>query len=291
MIDILHPKECDISIIFSFRRYDFSEPQFGKDVCDRIISPLKGALRRYCDEGHDILTASDMYQALQARQVKGTTAVVCEIDRSQSIKVDRISNFSAFHNFSYAADGVRISKAYEIGPGKLIPWSQLNVQGQGLIYVNEVSEQGFFAVTPRRMKLSVGEIQDSEKEAALFESKGLAVPTFLQRLKSCKIIFTLEDTFRVFERITKACTIDYAETRHSSSQRCPLIPDRNCRHPSNFQTLLVVFANSRPADGPCRSQVEVGQGLARKSSLTSQHDLMLARKQAGNQIPLRSQRT
>ena len=171
MIDILHPKECDISIIFSCRRYDFSEPQFGKDVCDRIISPLKGALRRYCDEGHDILTASDMYQALQARQVKGTTAVVCEIDRSQSIKVDRISNFSAFHNFSYAADGVRISKAYEIGPGKLIPWSQLNVQGQGLIYVNEVSEQGFFAVTPRRMKLSVGEIQDSEKEAALFECK------------------------------------------------------------------------------------------------------------------------
>ena len=171
MIDILHPKECDTSIIFSFRRYDFSEPQFGKDVCDRIISPLKGALRRYCDEGHDILTASDMYQALQARQVKGTTAVVFEIDRSQSIKVDRISNFSAFHNFSHAADGVRISKAYEIGPGKLIPWSQLNVQGQGLIYVNEVSEQGFFAVAPRRMKLSVGEIQDSEKEAALFECK------------------------------------------------------------------------------------------------------------------------
>ena len=130
------------------------------------ISPLKDALQRYCDEGHDILSASDMYQALLARQVKGTTAVVCEIDRSQSIKVDCISNFSAFHNFSYGADGVRISKAYEIGPGKLIPWSQLNVQGQGLIYVNEVSEQGFFAVTPRRMRLSVGEIQDSEKEAA-----------------------------------------------------------------------------------------------------------------------------
>ena len=31
-------------------------------------------------------------------------------------------------------------------------WSQLNVQGQGPIYVNEVSEQGFFAVTPRRMR-------------------------------------------------------------------------------------------------------------------------------------------
>ena len=69
-----------------------------------------------------------MYRALQARQVKGTTAVVCEIDSSLSIKVDRIPNFSAFHNFSYEGDGIRVSKAYEIGPGKLIPWSQLNVQ-------------------------------------------------------------------------------------------------------------------------------------------------------------------
>ena len=123
--------EC-ISFTFCFSRYDFSEAQFGKDVCDRTISPLKGALRRYCDEGYEILTTSDMYQVPQARQVKGTTAAVCEIvDYSQNIKVDRIRNFSAFHNFSYEAEGVRVSKAYGIGPGKLIPWSQLNVQGQG----------------------------------------------------------------------------------------------------------------------------------------------------------------
>ena len=162
--------EC-ISFTFCFSRYDFSEAQFGKDVCDRIISPLKGALRRYCDEGHDILTTSDMYRALQARQVKGTTAAVCEIDYSHNIKVDSISNFSAFHNFSYEAEGVRVSKAYGIGPGKLIPWSQLNVQGQGPILVKEVSEQGFFTVSPRRMKQSVCETQESEKEAALFECK------------------------------------------------------------------------------------------------------------------------
>ena len=36
--------------LFLFSRYDFSEPQSGKDVCDRIISPMKGAIRRYCNE-------------------------------------------------------------------------------------------------------------------------------------------------------------------------------------------------------------------------------------------------
>ena len=40
-------------------RYDFSEPQYGKDVCDRILCPMKTCIRRFCDEGHDILTAGD----------------------------------------------------------------------------------------------------------------------------------------------------------------------------------------------------------------------------------------
>lgn len=87
--------------IFNFR-YDFSEPQFGKDVCDRIISQMKGAIRRYGNEGHDILTASDMHEALKARQVKGTTAAVCQVSQTTNeIKVDRISNFSNFHNFFF----------------------------------------------------------------------------------------------------------------------------------------------------------------------------------------------
>ena len=175
------------------------------------------------------MTASDKYQALQARQVKGTTAVVCEIDRSQSFKVDRNRNFSAFHNFSYRAGGVRISKTYEIGPGKLMTWSQLNVQGQGPIYVNEVSEQGFFAVTPRRMKQSVCEIQDSEKGAALFECKE----------PGCSYVFTMfeelqdhvhlgghvsslrENQESVYDRLRRGWALKFSTPSIDSRQKLP----------------------------------------------------------------------
>jgi hypothetical protein len=110
-------------------RYDFSEPQFGKDVCDRIISPLKSALRRYCNEGNDILSASDMHRALEARKVKGTTVAVCEIDSTKAvITVDRMAGFSSYHNFSYQPEGIVVSRAYGIGPGKLIKWNALNVK-------------------------------------------------------------------------------------------------------------------------------------------------------------------
>jgi len=43
----------------SVESYDFSEPQSGKDICDRSLCPLKSSIRTYCSEGHDILTASD----------------------------------------------------------------------------------------------------------------------------------------------------------------------------------------------------------------------------------------
>ena len=43
IVAALYPQAFDCS--FS-SRYDFSEPQFGKDVCDRIISLMKRAIRR-----------------------------------------------------------------------------------------------------------------------------------------------------------------------------------------------------------------------------------------------------
>ena len=44
--------------------YHFSEPQNRRDVlCDRILCPMKLAIRRYCNEGHDILTAQDTRKA------------------------------------------------------------------------------------------------------------------------------------------------------------------------------------------------------------------------------------
>ena len=46
------------------RRYDFSEPQAGKDICDRKIAPMKVHIRRYVNERHDVVTAADLKEAL-----------------------------------------------------------------------------------------------------------------------------------------------------------------------------------------------------------------------------------
>ena len=38
-------------------RYDFRDPQAGKDVCDRSIATLKSHMRRFINEENDINTA------------------------------------------------------------------------------------------------------------------------------------------------------------------------------------------------------------------------------------------
>ncbi|KAI8484508.1 hypothetical protein Bbelb_377790 [Branchiostoma belcheri] len=50
----------------SVQRFDFSDPQAGKDICDRKIASMKTHIRRYVNEKHDVLTADDMKEALES---------------------------------------------------------------------------------------------------------------------------------------------------------------------------------------------------------------------------------
>ena len=97
-------------------RYDFSERQHGKDVCDRILCPMKHAIQKYCNEGHDILPASDMRRTLLERPVSGTTVSVDRIDRSSmKLKVENIEGISTYHNIEFEDTGLRVWKAFGIG--------------------------------------------------------------------------------------------------------------------------------------------------------------------------------
>ena len=109
--------------------FDFSEPRSGKDVCDRILCPLKGTIRRFCNEGHDVLTASDMHTVLKERPVRGYTAAVCLVNEAKKdLDITKILQFSAMHDFSYQQEGLRVWTAFQIGPGKLIPWDEINLE-------------------------------------------------------------------------------------------------------------------------------------------------------------------
>jgi hypothetical protein len=124
-------------------RYDYSDPQHGKDLCGRILCPLKTSIRKFCNEGNDITTAAQMRYALKERSVKGTTASVNIVNaEANKLEVKKLEGYSAFHNFCFECDGVRVWKANGIGDGKLIPYGrwQKTPQGPTLLKVEEGQE-------------------------------------------------------------------------------------------------------------------------------------------------------
>ncbi|KAL9985690.1 hypothetical protein ACROYT_G008123 [Oculina patagonica] len=146
-------------------RYDFSEPQYGKDVCDRILCPMKSAIRRYCNEGHDVLSAKDMRTALSERPVRGTTASVCSVNESQkTLEVKMTDHFSRYHNFQFESNGIRIWRAYNVGQGRLIPYQDIIVKPQGP--TDLVIDVDFFPVKEARIHNATS--TDGKETSGLF---------------------------------------------------------------------------------------------------------------------------
>ena len=116
-----------------FKRYDFSDPQSGKDVCDRRIASMKTHMRRWVNEGHDITTAEEIKIALESHEgVRGCRFAVVEIDKStQNSQVKKIPGISFLNNFMFFDDGFRAWKAYQIGEGHFYLYSSLTTNAQG----------------------------------------------------------------------------------------------------------------------------------------------------------------
>ena len=69
---------------------------------------MKSYLRRYCSEGHDVVSVKDMRVALSERPVQGTTASVCAMNETQTtLEVRKIEGFSKYQNFKFEVEGIR----------------------------------------------------------------------------------------------------------------------------------------------------------------------------------------
>ena len=123
---------------------------------------MKTSIRKFCNEGNDIKSAAQMRYALKERPVRGTTASVNIVNTgANNLEVKKLEGFSAFHNFFFECDGVRVWKAYGIGDGKFIPYEmwQNTPQGPNLLKV-EKGEEFFNPSSSRVVKEPVEETNE-----------------------------------------------------------------------------------------------------------------------------------
>lgn len=114
------------------QRYAFSDPQSGKDVCDRKIAPMKGHIQRWVNEKHEVVTAVDMKEALESYGgVRGCRIAVAEVDVAKAAKAEEWKGISALVNFEFLSSGIRAGKAYGVGEGQMFPYDEVGRSLQG----------------------------------------------------------------------------------------------------------------------------------------------------------------
>ena len=126
-------------------RYDFSDPQAGKDIYDRKTAPMKAHIKRWVNEKHDVLTAEDMKLAIESHGgLQGCRAAVVEVDVSQNmVKDNKIPGISLLNNFQFTDEsGIRVWRAYDNGPGRLLKYCDLQVTPQSDTILKEIEPFG-----------------------------------------------------------------------------------------------------------------------------------------------------
>lgn len=109
------------------QRIDFSDPQGGKGICDRKAATIKSHVRQYINEGHDVVNAKQLQEAiLSYGGVRGVKVALLDGSDITPLQTVKIVGISSLNNFEIRNKEITAWKSYGIGNGKIIPWPKLN---------------------------------------------------------------------------------------------------------------------------------------------------------------------
>lgn len=108
----------------TLKRLDYNEPQKGKDQCDRDAALARNALRKYVEEGNDIINASDIVSALTQSSIKDACVAEVEFDNTSCIiQGDSLPKIHSLHSFEFSEKGFKAWRYFGIGSGEFFHYS------------------------------------------------------------------------------------------------------------------------------------------------------------------------
>ena len=126
-------------------------------------------MAKYLNFGHDIETAAQMKEAIESsRGVRGgVTVKVCSPPNDLSNKSFKWEKVSFVSNLYYGQEGIRTWRAYDIGPGKSIPWTKFDVPEQSELPTMEIrlsTSETVSSIVPVRPRRTGGQTPVTEVE-------------------------------------------------------------------------------------------------------------------------------
>ena len=109
-------------------RYDFNEPQCGKDQCDRGSAAPKTIIRSFVDAENDLISAEDVFEALHYGKGMKNAAVsvikVADID----LQGKKIPGIQDYHSVQFNEKKMIFWRYYDIGNGVSHPYNHLKIE-------------------------------------------------------------------------------------------------------------------------------------------------------------------
>jgi len=134
----------------AIRRLDFSDAQGGKGTCDRKVATIKVHMRAYLNSGHDIESEDQMYDAMTSSGgIPSLSVTLCDSVKAAQAGPYRIDGVSFLSNIAYTTEGIRVWRAYNVGPGKLIAVAELNSAKLLALEVDKSHSSTFTVVSQR----------------------------------------------------------------------------------------------------------------------------------------------
>ena len=124
---------------------DFSDSQSGKGPCDRKAATIKSHMRIYVNAGHDIETASQLMTAIESSGgMAGVSMTVSGPQPTAKSATVKWEGVSFINNIEYSNDGMQVWRAYGIGCGKFLSWSNFHqASSSPLSHLNKLADTEF----------------------------------------------------------------------------------------------------------------------------------------------------
>ena len=119
---------CRVNDVF-LKRYDYNEPQRGKDQADRESAVARRLMKSYVNSGNDLHNANDIKKGLLYMGGPPCSYIgIAEVSKSScSLETDTIPGISSYHSYEFAKSSSSSSqislkawKYYNVGVGKNI---------------------------------------------------------------------------------------------------------------------------------------------------------------------------
>jgi len=105
-------------------------------------------MRAYLNSGHDIESAEQMYDAMTSSGcIPSLGVMLCDCVTAAQAGTYKINGVSFLSNIAYTTEGIRVWRAYNIGPGKLIPGVEVNTAKLPALEVIKSHPSTFTVVT------------------------------------------------------------------------------------------------------------------------------------------------